>query len=79
MNTHHFYPLTNIVRSVTLIVMVVALSACVELKQAGRTVGHTSKDVAKDIGHASREVARDVSRGTKRVVNEITADEDSEK
>lgn len=51
------------------------LSGCVELKDAGRTVGHTSKEVAKDIGHASRDVAEDISRGTKRVVREIAKED----
>lgn len=46
------------------------LSGCVELKQAGRTVGHTSRDVAKDVGHASRDVAKDISRGAARVLSE---------
>lgn len=53
----------------------ICLSACVELKQAGSTIGHTSKDVAREIGHASRDVASDVSRGAKRVYAEVVAEE----
>jgi len=62
--------------TVSMLAISIALTACAELKQAGQTVGHTSKDVATDIGHASRDVAKDISRGTKRIVAEIAAEED---
>ncbi len=41
------------------------LAACVELKQAGRTVGHTTRDVAKQIGHGTRDVAKNIGHGGK--------------
>jgi hypothetical protein len=52
------------------------LSACAELKQAGRTIGHTSRDVAREIGHGTRDAAKDIGRGTKRVITEVTAEEE---
>jgi hypothetical protein len=52
------------------------LSACAEVKQAGRTVGHTTRDVAKEIGHGTRDAAKDIGRGTKRVVTEATKDDE---
>ncbi len=37
-----------------------SLSGCAELKDAGRTIGHTTRDVTKAIGHASRDAAKSV-------------------
>jgi hypothetical protein len=54
---------------------VMALAGCVELKQAGRTIGHTSRDVAREVGHGTRDAAKAVGHGTRRVAKEITADE----
>ncbi len=54
------------------------LAACVELKQAGRTVGHTTRDVAKQIGHGTRDVAKDIGHGTRRVLAEMNEPEDEE-
>jgi hypothetical protein len=52
------------------------ISACAEVKQAGRTVGHTTRDVATEIGHGTRDAAKEIASGTKRVVSEATDDKD---
>lgn len=62
-------------RSVLATSCTVLLMGCVELKQAGKTIGHASRDVAKEIGHASRDVAKGIGHGTKRVVKSIVDDE----
>ena len=31
------------------------LSACAEVKEAGRSIGHTTRNVTRDIGHGSRD------------------------
>ena len=54
------------------------LGACAEVKHAGRTVGHTTRDVTRDIGHGTRDAAKDVAKGTKRVVKEATKDDDKQ-
>ena len=54
-------------RGVALFLICVALSACVEIKQSGRIVGHTARDVGREIGHGSRDIAREVSKGAKRL------------
>lgn len=51
------------------------LSGCAELKEAGRTVGHGTRDVATEIGHASRDAVKAVGETTKKVVDDIN-DED---
>lgn len=58
------------------------LCACAEIKQTGRTIGHTTRDVTREIGHGTRDAvktighgARDATRelghGTRRVINNI--------
>ncbi|NQD35471.1 hypothetical protein HPT27_00450 [Permianibacter sp. IMCC34836] len=61
------------------IVMTLSASGCAELKSAGRTIGHTTKEVTTDIGHATRDAAKEVGQGTKRVVNEVTKDSSESK
>ena len=61
-----------------LIVICSLLGACAEFKQAGRTIGHTSRDVAREIGHGTRDAAKVIGKGTKRVVTEATAPTEDE-
>ncbi|KAB2826061.1 hypothetical protein [Aliivibrio finisterrensis] len=35
-------------------------NGCAELKDAGKTIGHTTQDVTTAIGHASRDAAKSV-------------------
>ena len=51
------------------------LSACAQLKEAGRTIGHTTRDVAREIGHGTRDAAKSVGEGVKKVVKSATDDE----
>jgi hypothetical protein len=51
------------------------LSACAQLKEAGRTIGHTTRDVATTIGHGTRDAAKAVGEGVKRVVKSAPEDE----
>ena len=51
------------------------LSACAQLKEAGRTIGHTTRDVARDIGHGTRDAAKAVGEGVKKVVKSAPEDE----
>ena len=67
---------SNVVSLIVFVVTCALIGACAELKQAGRTVGHASRDVAKEIGHASRDVAKEITRGTKRVIAEAAEPED---
>ncbi|GGB51222.1 hypothetical protein [Shewanella inventionis] len=51
--------------------MVLCLSACAELKQTGREIGHTTKKVTTAIGHGTRDTVKAIGRETKEVVEEI--------
>lgn len=47
------------------------LTSCAEFKEAGRTIGHTARNVTREIGHGTRDAAREIGHGTRRVVNSI--------
>ena len=51
------------------------LSACAQIKEAGRTIGHTTRDVTREIGHGTRDAAKAVGEGIKKVVKSATDDE----
>ena len=51
------------------------LSACAQVKEAGRTIGHTTRDVATAIGHGTRDAAKAVGEGVKKVVKSAPDDE----
>ena len=54
-----------------LIIVSTGLVSCAEFKEAGRTIGHTARNVTREIGHGTRDAAREIGHGTKRVVNSI--------
>ena len=51
------------------------LSACAQVKEAGRTIGHTTLDVATAIGHGTRDAAIAVGDGVKKAVKSAPDDE----
>ena len=44
------------------------LSACAQIKEAGRTIGHTTRDATRAIGHGTRDAAKAVGEGVKKIV-----------
>ena len=59
------------VKTVLALALCGALPACVQLKEAGRTIGHTTRDVTKEIGHGAREITREIGHGTRDVTRDI--------
>ena len=51
------------------------LSACATIKQTGRTIGHTTRDVTRAIGHGTRDAAKALGEGVKKVVKSAPEDE----
>jgi hypothetical protein len=51
------------------------LSACAQVKETGRTIGHTTRDVTRAIGHGTRDAAKAVGEGVKKVVKSAPEDE----
>jgi len=44
---------------------------CAQVKETGRTIGHTTRDVTTEIGHGARDVTREIGHGTRDVVRDI--------
>ncbi|MGZ5006431.1 MAG: hypothetical protein ACXV8W_00850 [Methylobacter sp.] len=58
--------------SVLIVIFFTALLlSCAEFKEAGRTVGHTIRNVTREIGHGTRDAAKEIGHGTRRVVTGI--------
>lgn len=47
------------------------LTSCAGIKETGRTIGHTTRDVTKKIGHTSRDAVKAIGKETKEVVKDI--------
>ncbi|WP_321149491.1 hypothetical protein [Aeromonas jandaei] len=54
-----------------LLIAGVLLTGCAEMKEVGRTIGHTSRDVTREIGHTTRDVTREIGHGTRDTVKGI--------
>lgn len=63
-----------LIKYITFLLMLCVLSACAEFKEAGLSIGNTTKNVTTDIGHGSRDTVQAIGRGTKRVVKSIAED-----
>ena len=62
-----------VVKTVLALVLCGALPACGQIKEAGRTIGHTTRDVSKEIGHNARDITRKIGHGTRDVIRTIGA------
>lgn len=49
----------------------VETTGCAQFKEAGRTVGHTTRDVTREIGHTTRDVTREIGHGTRDTVKKV--------
>nr|WP_186295833.1 hypothetical protein [Shewanella algae] len=52
-------------RALLLLAALLSLGACAELKETGRTIGHTTRDVTKEIGHTTRDVTREIGHASR--------------
>ena len=59
------------VKIALLILVSCLVSGCAPIKEAGRTIGHTTRDVTTEIGHGARDVTREIGHGTRDVVRDI--------
>ncbi|MEZ7863187.1 MAG: hypothetical protein QMB40_12535 [Aeromonadaceae bacterium] len=53
------------------VVLLLGVGACSEMKSAGRTVGHTTRDVTRTIGHTTRDVTKQIGHGTRDTVTSV--------
>lgn len=45
--------------------LLLATTACADLKDAGQAIGYTAKDVTREIGHATRDTTRAIGHATR--------------
>jgi hypothetical protein len=64
----------TVINYFTFLAMLCLCTACAEFKEAGKSIGNTTKNVTTDIGHGSRDTVQAIGRGTKRVVKSVTED-----
>ncbi len=48
--------------------------SCAEFKQAGRDIGHGTRDATRAIGHGTRDAAKAIGHGTRDVVKSVKKD-----
>lgn len=63
-----------LIKRFTVMILLCLTMACAEFKEAGRSIGHTTRNVTTDIGHGSRNTVKAIGRGAKRVVKSIAKD-----
>jgi hypothetical protein len=54
-----------------LVLSFLLLNACAGIKQTGRVVGHTTRDVTREIGHGTRDAVKAIGHGTRDAAREI--------
>lgn len=60
------------------LILFITLSGCAELKDMGKTIGHTTKDVTTEIGHATRDTTKAIGHASRDAVNSVKEDLNSE-
>ncbi|WP_372871073.1 hypothetical protein [Shewanella sp.] len=59
------------ITSVAVIMSLALLSGCAELKDAGRSVGDTTKEVTREIGHATRDATKAIGHASRDAVKSV--------
>ncbi|WP_299793778.1 hypothetical protein [uncultured Shewanella sp.] len=54
-----------------LLTSVITLSGCAELKETGRMIGDTTKEVTTEIGHATRDTTRAIGHASRDAVKSV--------
>ena len=55
---------------ISLLVML-SLSACTQLKETGRDIGHATKEATTEIGHATRDATRAIGHASRDAVKSV--------
>ncbi|MCG9696041.1 hypothetical protein [Shewanella sp. Isolate11] len=54
--------------------LVIAITGCAEMKEAGRDIGHATKEVTTDIGHATRDATKSVGHASRDAAKSVKQD-----
>jgi len=56
------------------ILICIAISGCAELKNTGKAIGKTTKEVTTDIGHATRDTTKAIGHASRDAVKSVKED-----
>lgn len=56
------------------LIALLSIGGCAELKQTGRTIGDTTRDVTTEIGHTTRDVTRAIGHASRDAVIAVKDD-----
>lgn len=57
--------------TIVIVTSMFVLFSCAEMKQAGRDIGHGTRDLTRTIGHGTRDITREIGHGTRDLTREI--------
>jgi predicted small secreted protein len=58
-------------RLLIVVLSCLVFSACAELEEAGRDIGHGTRDAAKAIGHGTRDATKAIGHATRDAVKDV--------
>ncbi|MDC5804325.1 hypothetical protein OPW36_06435 [Vibrio europaeus] len=58
--------------------LVVVVSGCAEMKEAGTAIGHATRDTTTAIGHATRDTTKAIGHASRDAVKSVKEDLSSE-
>lgn len=61
----------SMVKFILVPIIACGVYGCVQIKETGRTIGHTTRDVTREIGHGARDVTREIGHGTRDFVRDV--------
>jgi hypothetical protein len=62
---------TSVVKGILIVVIFsLSLPGCVELKKAGKSIGHSATELGIAIGHGTRDAAKSVAEGAREAKKE---------
>lgn len=61
----------NLMMKISLCLFALFPLSCAEFKQAGRDVGHSSRDVTRQIGHGTRDAVKSIGHTTRDAVKTV--------
>lgn len=66
--------MTKTFNLVLILAVLISLSACAELKETGRAIGQSTKDVTTEIGHATRDTTKAIGHASRDAVKSVNED-----
>lgn len=60
--------------SLMLLALVIGLTGCADLQDAGRSIGQTTKEITTEIGHATRDATKAIGHASRDAVKSVKED-----